>query len=190
MVRSSVRDRDWLTALDSMDPCGVPHFVLLESVFPIMTEQERAGFLMYVWRRSKLRVKPARALNLFRAALGLRATVPTEWPDQVTVYRGAWSHTSWPSERVDSIARGGVSWTTDRSVAETFTLVGRIPGVGCIATGRVDRDRVLAYFHDGDEGIETYHEHECIVDPNDVRDVNLERVVSEQKGVPNAQANQ
>jgi hypothetical protein len=189
-IQAAIKDRDFEGALDAMGSAvGSSQWLLIERAFSMMTELERATCLRRVWRESKVRMPPTRALRLFRQATLLRNTVPPALPTEVPVYRGAWS-TEWRQGR--RRARNGLSWTTDRDVALAFAELplyslqrflrgaedetgGLIIGAKgcCLASATVPRAAVLAYFHDEAAGF--YHEHECIVDPSTIKHITYER---------------
>jgi hypothetical protein len=185
LIRIGVQTRNFLQTLELMAvdgaSVGVPHFCFLERAFSLMTTDDRAFYLRWVWCRSKLRVSSVRALRLFCEAPALRETVPAEWPSDVRLYRGARADSSLRARR---IVQRGVSWTTDRAVALTFAK-GIIPGdVGCLGSALVARASILAFFMDPDTmdvngvtyPVESYHEHECIIDPSMLTHIEYEAV--------------
>ena len=115
-------------------------FLFLERLFPRMTEQERSDTLTYLWCERPFGNTPSSAARLFRSVPLLRETVPADWPNELLLYRGAWS-TTWAGA-CDAVRRG-LSWSTDRTVAEWFARVprdewvGKDVGVGCVGTARV-----------------------------------------------------
>jgi hypothetical protein len=191
-IRVAIRRRDFAEALQFLTGAffsvGLMQFLLLEHAFPLMTADERAGFLQDVWCRSKSRLPLARALRLFHAAPSLRATVPSTWAAEVRIYRGAWRHQSWPNAWQGARRRvhHGLSWTTDHATAVRFAQPGLDTRdiVGCVGTATVARSAILAYFMDPEEvtidgktyPVEGYREHECIVEPTTVQRLTCERV--------------
>ena len=184
-IRDAVRDREFIPALDAMGWFDLRHVRFLEQVFPLMTFDERATALPYVWCRLRVMPSTARSLRLFRAASSLRETVPVDWPAIVQVYRGSFVSHQWPEPWLlaKRIARRGIAWTTDRATAMTFTA--RMPGhIGCLATATVSRASIMAWLHDPEEceedgqiyPVDGYHEHECIIDPRAIKRVTYEQV--------------
>jgi hypothetical protein len=184
-IRKAIRERAFISVLDGMGWFDMRQFCFLEHAFPLMTPDERATTLKYVWCRLRTMPSPTRALRLFRAASSLRDKVPTDWPATVPIYRGGSSHSAWPEpwQRAKRIVRRGVAWSTDRADAMRFAT--RLPGgVGCLGTATVSRTSILAYFHDPEEleidgrmyPVEGYHEHECIIDPTTIQHITYERV--------------
>ena len=176
LIAFLVNERRWLDVLDGLGWFGQQHMAFLDRAFPLMRAEDRAGYLRYVWCRCKMRPRIGLALRLFESATDLRSTVPADWPAEIEIYRGSWSHSGWrdPHRKACRWLRSGISWTTQRDVALRFTE--RLPGhVGVLGTSRVPRSLILAYFHDSDGDFGSYHEHECIVAPRSVRIISYER---------------
>ena len=93
-LKDAVRARDFLRVCDGLGAFGHLHFSMLERAFPLMSPDERAGWLRYVWCRAKMFCPASRALRLFQAATPHRIfAVPSYGPDIIILYRGASSWT-------------------------------------------------------------------------------------------------
>ncbi len=196
-TRTAILNRDFSRALDVMGhglSFGPAHSRFLDRAFRlrVTSERGRAICLRYVWCRAKTQTPATHRLRLLRYVPSLRRTVPADWPSCVRVYRGAWCHTSWadPPQRARRCVRRGISWTRERVVARRFA--NQIGGVGCVGTASVKRRDVLAYFidpkivHHGDTeyAVEGYHQHECIIDPTSIQEIQYKIIETPPMAVP------
>ncbi len=205
-IRQAVLHREFIRAFDLLAWklwCGDDHILFLRRAFPLLSDEEKAACLSYVWVHLKECSYRGRALKLFQqAAPGLKSTIPKSWPTAITVYRGRYvidlgdevraefghnimSHASlW--RRVQRDVRKGLAWTTDRAVALDFAKVGRQLSEGsriisCLGSATVSRQDVIAYFgaQDGDEVPCVFdHEKECIIDPQRIGRVTYEEITT------------
>jgi len=142
---------------------------VLELAGPLVAPEQLAASLSWGWTGSRQRVPAGRLLPLFHAATALRATVPADWPDVVTIYRGATAK----NERSSRRRMRELAWTTNRLVAAWFAgrfqAADRLPFVG---TATVNRDRILAAYLDSDES-------ECVIDPADLAGLTVAPLTAE-----------
>jgi len=138
----------------------------LRRALPLLSPYQLANYLSEIWQGSKQNIPLRLVLPLFQRATVLRDTVPVDWPDFVTVYRG---DCFLRGRRLSLRSFHKVSWTSDRTVAVRFAaralekIQSVCPGKGVpiVATGQVARQHILAFFM-------KYHEDqeaECIINP-------------------------
>jgi hypothetical protein len=161
---------------------GLRHFIdrgdaawqWLVEAFPACTARERATLLAEVWTTTRRPVPNAIALPLFRRAVSLRETVPSDLPEPLVLFRGVAAGT----EEDARSALVALSWTSGRAAAERYAhshLDWRVraghpagePWVGRIHVTRAD---VLAWFtHRGDD--------EAVLDPARLGPLTIEPVL-------------